>query len=204
MTWGAVAGVASAVIGAGTAVYSSRKASQIGSQAAGMADPFAENRGLFAQKLMDNWDMLTSTDPQKIMQDPQFQFLKSQGLGAIGAGSAAAGSFNSGGKLTKGAEFATGLASQFLDKQFQQRQQILGLLGQYSGATTGNPGQAGQLYGYGQSASLNYLNQGVGNTLALLNRVPWGNFGGGDGSGATNAAAGTSGAVLRPPAGWGG
>lgn len=205
MSFAGVASIATAVIGAGSAIYSARQSRRIGEQAAEMADPFAESRPLFAQKLLDNWDRLTSTNPNDILRDPEFQFLKEQGLGGINAGMAAVGKFNSGNRALEGGKYATGLASQFLDKKFQQRQQILAMLGQLSGGTTGSPAAAGQLYGYGASAGLNVLNSGVGSTLALLNRTPWATLlGQGGGGGGVNAAAGTSGSVLTPPPGWGG
>lgn len=69
-----------------------------------MADPFAGSRDNFAQLLVQDWNRLTSTDPAQVLKDPQFQFLKEQGLGAIGAASAASGSYNSGTRGIKGAE----------------------------------------------------------------------------------------------------
>lgn len=203
MSFAATATIAAAAIGAGSSIYSARRASQTGRDAAALADPFAGDRGTFAQRLVSDWDRLSTLDPMAILNDPAYQFIKEQGLSGINASAAAGGSFNSGNRLRELTRFSSGLASQFADRQFQQRMQIADRLGQYSGATTGNPAAAGQYMGYGSSAATNYLSQGVGNTLALLNRVPWSQLFGpaAEVGGGSNVAQG-----VRIPSnpGWGG
>jgi hypothetical protein len=178
MTMASVAAIAGPLIGLGTSIYSSRQARDTGNNAAALADPFAGERGRYGQTLSDMWAQLTSMDPSTIMKDPQFQFLKEQGLGALNSNMAAKGMYGSGNRGTEAAKFATGLSTQFLN--------ILGMLGQLSGGTTGNMGAAGQYYGQGNMSGVNYTNQGIGGLLGQLGRVNWGGP-----QGATNGNSGT-------------
>ena len=185
MTWVAVAGVAGAAITAGTSIYSSRQAARNGQQSSTLADPFSGDRPRYAQRLSEQWEQLTSNRPQDTFSDPTYQGMQMASQGANAASMAANGMSNSG---TNAAESGRIGAANYLaanNARWTRNQNILGMLGSFSGATTGNPGAAGQLYGYGASAGLNYLNQGVGSTIGALQRVPWQNlgFGGNGGTG---------------------
>lgn len=165
------------VIGAGTSLYSAYWGSRGNSgasanpeQLAALADPFGPHREGWAQRLEEMWSSLSTMNPQEIMKDPQFAFLKEQGLGALNSSMAAKGMYSSGNRGVEGARFAEGLSTSFLDKRWQQQQQLLGNLLTASGATSGAPGAAAQAYGSQYAANESRVTGGIGNALGLLSR----------------------------------
>lgn len=192
------------VAGIGTNLYGAYRAARGGgsndpANLAALADRFGSHREGWAQLLESTWGNLSSTNPAEIMKNPNFQFLKEQGLGAINAGSAAGGMFASGNRGIEGAKFASGLSTNFLNQQFNQNQALIGNLLTASGANSGNPGQASTNYGLQTAANTQGLLGGIGSALGLLGRTNWGTGDSNTPTGGGNVAGG----LIPPPNPWG-
>lgn len=119
-----MAAVTAAAIGAGTAIYSAKQASKQAKSAQAAADPFAPNRGQYAEqlnKLMADPSSITETPEYKARLEAVARTLASQGY--AGSGNMAIEAANAGGAA------------------FQQAYDRLAVL---SGATTGSPAAASQ------------------------------------------------------------
>ena len=138
MTWGNIGGAAVSVIGGALLSRGSSGASS--SPGAAAADPFASQRPQYQQLLQQ-----LMTDPNAFTQSAQSQAVTKQGMNAIDANMAAKGLTNSGAQEQALTEYATQQAGQ----GYQQQMANLMTL---SGATTSNPGQAGQILNSQQSA----------------------------------------------------
>lgn len=162
-----------------------------GQQAAQAADPFGELRKGFGNRLQFGFDELTRFDPTQISLDPAYQFRLRSGIDAVNRGAAANGMLGSGNRLIALQELGQGLATDFTQQQWQRNMGILGMLGQFSGATTGSPASAGNLMFQGQQAGNQQFNSGLNSItsgLGGLSRTNWGNlFGGNNGGGAPGA-----------------
>ena len=132
-----------------------------GQQAAQAADPFGSYRASFGNRLESGFDSLTKFDPTQISLDPAYQFRLKSGIDAVNRGSAAQGMLGSGNRLIALQELGQGLASDFTKDQWSRNMGILGMLGQFSGATTGNPAAAGNLMMQGNQLSNNQFTQGL-------------------------------------------
>lgn len=168
------------VVGAGSTLYNAYRGSRsngaqgsnTGPQAAAAADPFGQFREGFGQQLSSGFGGLTRFDPSQIQNDPAYQFQMQQGTDAINKGDAASGMLGSGNRGIELEKYGQGLASNFTQQQFGRNMSILQMLGQFSGATTGNPGAAGQAYTQGGQ---NAFNNGQTNQTNLgygLNQLP--------------------------------
>lgn len=159
-TVGAIRGIT------GNGVGTQQGAQQAGRDAAAAADPFANQRGFYQDWLKQNFPNLVSNDPAQIMKDPAYQFQLDQGVKAIDRSAAAGGMFNSGNRPLELEKFGQGLASDFTQKQFARNNATLSQLLGLTGATSGNPGAAGNalLSGFTGATNLqgNYLNQLLG------------------------------------------
>lgn len=161
-------GVVAAVIGAGTAVYSASQArsnagrvQNAANQGANQADPGAGLRPAFQDILMQKFPQLGSTDPNDILKDPSFQFLHDQGMRDINNKASSDGTLRSGTILEDMSKFNQDLSSTYMDKQFQRNMSMLGVLGNFSGLNTGQPGVAGQITAQGGVNTSNAMTQGM-------------------------------------------
>lgn len=163
--------VAGAVAGAATSSILGGSSSQQTSQAAGAADPFAQQRPQYMQQLQDMMNPNLGFTPQ----DPSYAFRFNQGMQAVNAGQAGSGMLNSGHRLMALEDYGQGTASTEYANQFSR-------LSQLSGANIGSPAAAGQI-----TANGNAQQQGAASTLgnAVSTAVKgWGtsDSGGGGGS----------------------
>ena len=170
-----------AVIGAGTSLYSAYSSSRANRGASGspeemarLADPFNAHREDWAQRLESMWGELSTMNPMDIMKDPQFAFLKEQGLGALGSTMASKGMYSSGTHGTEAAKFATGLSTSFLNQRFNQQMSLVDRLLTTSGANSGNPAAASSNYGQQYAANRSGLYGGIGSALGMLGRTQQG------------------------------
>jgi len=146
------AGLASSVVGAGTAIYGASQSSSNAAQSAALADPFASQRPQYQGQLS-----ALMADPSSISKTPGYQFQFDQGMQALERQQAAGGAANSGQAETAAIQFGQGLAQ----TSFGNWESMLADL---SGANIGNPGQAGQLSGQYQ----NQANQGIQSAIGSL------------------------------------
>ena len=103
-------------------------------EAAGLADPFASQRGQYQKQLQG-----LLTDPNSFKTDPGYQFALSQGQQSIESANAANNGSRRGGSLAPElAKFTEGYANQSYDTRIQQLMQL-------AGANSGSPGTAGTL-----------------------------------------------------------
>jgi len=137
-------------------------------QAAATADPFAPLRPEFQQQLRDRFQELINFDPNKIKDDPAYQFQLEQGEEALNRASAASGMYRSGNRGTELTKFGQGLASSFTEKQFARNQQILSTLAQLSGVNVSNPVAAAQLGLSGFTGATNLQNNATNQIFSWL------------------------------------
>lgn len=102
--------------------------------AAGLADPFASQRGQYQTQL----NTLTQ-NPGSFASSPYYQFAYDQGLNAVNRTAAAAGNLNSGNRLAALTKYGQGMAGQ---GYFQQAN----LLSNLAGVNAGSPAAAAQAY----------------------------------------------------------
>ncbi len=153
-----------AVVGIGSSVNNlvngRRQANAVGNQAAAAADPFAEQRPFFQELLKGFIPNVLSQDPtQWLRQNPFVQ----QTMEDITKGTkleyAAQRKLNAGGVLPELQKRETAAMMGFQNQWFNQQSTNAQLLALLSGATTSQPGQAGQaLYGAGMSGILGQNN----------------------------------------------
>lgn len=160
MSFSAVAvGVGSAVAGA---AVSSALAPSGGGGGQSAADPFAADRPIYRQKLLD-----LINNPSSITSDPGYNFGLNTGINSVQGSAAAKGMLNSGNALADVYQFGQNYATGYL-----QNQELF--LAQLGGANVGSPGTAGQIanqnYQSGQQAAAAVGNQiggavgqGIGN-----------------------------------------
>ena len=157
--------------------------------AAGMADPFAAQRGQYQQQLLG-----LLTDPSSFKSDPGYKFALQQGQeGITRAENALAGTMRSGALAPELAKFTEGYASQAYNDRISQ----LALL---SGATTGSPAAAGQLYAGGYNANQSSIGGGIKTIGDLIGGLL--GIGGSSGGGlvdAINKLIGGQGSALTDP-----
>lgn len=165
---GAIAAVVGAVGGIAGQADASRRASHVASNAADRADPFGSQRPQYQDWLSSNFPLLSSPNPEDILKNPNFQFMKAQGdMGIKNLNSSVFGSPRNGTLFEDMGKFDTGIASGFINDQFNRNMASLSLGADLSGARIGAPGQAGQILATaGQNA--------VGNQSDM-----WGQVGGG-------------------------
>lgn len=164
-----------------SATRSQRNTQNAANAAADRADPFGDYRAQFANRLESGFDALTRFDPTQISLDPAYQFRLKSGIDAINRGAAANGMLGSGNRLIALQELGQGLASDFTQQQWNRNMGILGMLGQFSGATTGSPASAGNLMLQGGQAANSQFNQGlnaIGSGLGGLSKSNWWNSSG--------------------------
>lgn len=104
-----------------------------GSSGYQMADPFASQRGQYQQQLQRL--MTQGIDPN----DPAYRASMTQGMDAIQRSQAAKGMLGSGNTMAELQQFGSGLAAQQFQSQYDR-------LAELSGARSGSPASAGQLY----------------------------------------------------------
>jgi len=178
MSFGAVAvGVGSAVAGA---AVSSALAPSGGGGGAAAADPFAADRPIYRQKLLD-----LINNPSSITSDPGYNFGLNTGINSVQGSAAAKGMLNSGNALSDVYQFGQNYATNYL-----QNQELF--LAQLAGANVGSPGTAGQInqqnYVAGQQAA-----SAVGNQVGSAVGQGIGNWLGGGGYSGGNPFAGSGG-----------
>lgn len=158
--------------------------------AANAADPFGPYRDLFGGTLARNFGQLTTFDPDQIKTDPAYQFQLQQGTNAVNRGAAAQGTLGSGNRLIALQELGQGLASNFEDKAWQRQMQTLGYLGNFSGASNGNMGAAGNILDNGAANQYGAFGSGLNSLASGLGGLSknWGGLGSifGGGGGAPN------------------
>ena len=117
-------------------------ASTVGSRAASLADPFAEQRPQYQQQLAK-----LMSDPGSLATSPLYKFAQEQGLEAVNRTAGARGQLGSGNRLADLTRYGQGLAG-------QQFFQMAPLLGRFAGADTSSPAAAGSAYAYGQGKAM--------------------------------------------------
>lgn len=149
------AGLASSVIGAGTAAYG---ASQAGSQGAAAADPFGSQRPMY-QNMLSN----LMANPSSVTSLPGYQFQFDQGMQALERGQAASGTLGGGTASTEDIKFGQGLASTSFGNWEAILQQLAG----------GNLGtsNAGSLTSSGVSGMYGAIGQGIGAIGGALGKM---------------------------------
>lgn len=157
-------------------------------EAAGLADPFAPQRGQYQDQLS-----ALLKDPNSFKTDPGYQFAKQQGQDAIESSSNALyGTRRTGSLSPELAKFTEGYASQAYDTRIQQLMQL-------SGANSGSPGTAGTLLQGGFDRNQQALSGGTLGALAPLIRMITGGSGiPGIGSGSGVGGIGGGGSVTNP------
>lgn len=188
----AIASVVAAAGSAASQADSSRRARNMAVDASKLADPAAPDREQYRNWLTANFPSMSSPDPNEILKNPNFQFMKDQGnLAITNANASTMGSRRNGTLLEDMSKFNTGLASGFINDQFQRNMSVMGLAADLGGFRVGAPGTAGQILATaGQNAVGNnsdMWNQ-IGGGLQLLRRG-----GTGGGTGLNQAFAGGSG-----------
>lgn len=131
MVWAAIGAAAVSVVGGAIAAHNSPSGSG-NPGAAAAADPFASQRAQYQPMLQQ-----LIANPSSVTNTPGYQFNLQQGLGGIQASQASMGLGSSGNTDAARETFASGLASNTYQQQFNN----LSLL---SGATSGNTGAASQ------------------------------------------------------------
>lgn len=164
MTLATVAAVVGIGAGVNSIVQSNRNRPGGGGstdQAANTADPFRQHRGFYGLELGTQYNNLQRFNPADIEIDPEYQFLRDQGIGAINKGAAASGMLGSGTRLLDLQKFGTGLASNFADRKYNRQLSLLQMLGGWSGATTGSPTGAASALQNGNNAANNQFGAGL-------------------------------------------
>ena len=226
----AAAVIGSAVVGAGATAYAANSAADAQTNAANTAA--ATQRGMYdamrkdlqpymdigqtaSNDLMSRMPFLTSPismDQASLERTPGYQFNLSQGLKSVQNGAAARGLGTSGAAMKGAAQFATGLADNTYQNQFnneninrtQAYNRLFGLvgLGQNAAAGVGNAGvttgqgiSSAQIgAGNAQAAGYNAMGGAVANganqvgNLFLMNTLSGGSLFGNGGSGGGNGA----------------
>lgn len=133
---------ATAPVGGVNAQNMSDWASMAGQTAAGLADPFAEQRPQYQQQLSK-----LMSDPGSLATSPLYKFALDQGLEAVNRTAGAKGLLGSGNRLTDLTKFGTGLAGENFFK-------MAPILSRLAGADTSSPAAAGTAYAYGQGKAM--------------------------------------------------
>jgi hypothetical protein len=155
--------IASGVIGAGASVHNANTARDTATQGAQMADPAGPDRGFFRDWLKQNFMSLGNPDPNEILKNPNFQFMKQQGeLGVMNNNVANFGSMRNGTLAEDMSKFNTGLASNFIGDQFQRNMQLMGFAGGLGGFSSGNLGASGQIMAGGGQNYFGNMNNAMG------------------------------------------
>jgi len=117
---------------------------------AGMADPFASQRGMYQGQLAQLMSNFGQTDVSKL---PGYQ----AGLQAVMRAGGAQGFMNSGNMMAELAQYGQNAYQQNIQNQLAEAQ----LLGHFAGADTGSPVAAGQLAQSGQTNAWNLAGQAM-------------------------------------------
>ena len=137
-------------------LYQGSQAGGAASAAAGAADPFASQRGMYQTMLRQ-----LMTDPNMIMQSPIYQTEMEAGIDAVNRTAGAKGQLTSGNRLTALQKYGSGVAADVFSK-------YAGLLSTLSGATTGSPAAAGQAIQGGASQQSGYGAQAMSYAIPLI------------------------------------
>ena len=159
-TIAAVVGAVAATAGAANSIQQSRRAGAAANRAADAADPFSGMRPQFQDMLSELFPSLTTLDPNAVRDDPQYQFMRDEGLGSIDNAASANGLLRSGNRDQERMRFASGLAGQFADARFNRQMSILGVISQLAGGNIGSPSAAGQAIQNGAANQTNIQNNG--------------------------------------------
>lgn len=133
------------------------------SEGARMADPFAAERPQYADALRR-----MMTDPNSFAGDPSYQFRVGQGQQALERSNAAKGYLGSGNMNLDLTKYGQDMGSQEYQNQYAR-------LAQLSGANTGSPATAGQVYGQGMQNVANQ-NQQTSGSLGNVARSVYDNW----------------------------
>lgn len=129
-------------------------------EAAGLADPFASQRGGYQQQLST-----LLKDPNSFKTDPGYKFALGQGQEAVGnASDALYGTRRNGALAPELAKYTEGYATQAYDTRIQQLMQL-------AGANSGSPGTAGALLQGGFDRNQTALGGGALGALAPI--IQW-------------------------------
>lgn len=143
------------------------KPQQAFNTAAGLADPFASQRGQYQTQLQG-----LLTNPNSFVMDPGARFAMQQGQeGITRAENALSGTMRTGSLAPDLAKFTTGYANQAYNDRIQQLMYL-------SGALTGSPAAAGQLSAQGYGQTQNALGGGIKTIGDLISGI-FGNQSGG-------------------------
>ena len=188
MSWGAIGASAVSLVGSKLLGGSGSNGGAQGQAAANAADPFASQRSQYQPMLAD-----LIKNPSSVTSTPGYQFNLEQGLGSVQAGNAARGIGTSGANDAAKMQFASGLASQTYQQDFNN----LALL---SGATSGNTGAAASAIQTGNANTNSALGTVAG---ALGNQFKsWmGSSSGSSGGGGTTSGSADLGSLLQSPMG---
>lgn len=169
---GTAAAVISAGVGLRNAIRGNRDAQAVGNNAAAAADPFASQRERYQGILNTNIDNWLSRDPTQWMENNPFvQYTLDKITGTTNRQFAAMRGLKSGGVLAALQDRLLPQIAGFQNQWFQQGQQNAQLLALLGGATTSQPGAAGQaIYGAGMSG-IQQQNNAWGSLPTQLNQI---------------------------------
>lgn len=170
-TIASIVGIASGI----NNLRNSRKAPQVGQEAAAISDPAIEDRPQFRNWVLQNWPGMSKFDPKAVERDPGYQFQLQEGISNIDRAASAAGMLRSGTRLEDLTKFSSGLASDYVQKQFERNMRLMGMAGQFGGFTTGSPAAAGQAVLQGDQngwARENSALGQIGASFQQLSRMP--------------------------------
>lgn len=162
------------VIGIGTGVNSllnsgSTPPAPGSQQGANAADPAAAQRPFFQDYLRNHFNNLANPDPRAIQDNPNYKFMQAEGYNdIIRADTANLGSTRGGTFGEDMAKYSSGLASSFIQQQFQNNMSVMDRLSGLGGFTTGSPAAAGQILATGGQQGYNNFNNSLGQIGAGL------------------------------------
>lgn len=142
-------------------LYQSGKREDVANTSAGLADPFASQRGQYQTQLSN-----LMKDPSLINNDPSYQFRLKSGQDALERSNAAKGYLGSGNMLIDLQQYGQRAASDEYNNQIKR-------LSELAGAQFG-PGTAGTNYQTGMNGSLAQQYQGL-SALGTAGRELWNN-----------------------------
>lgn len=150
-------------------LYEANKRRQAAGTAAGLADPFASQRGQYQTQLSN-----LMANPNSIVNDPSYKFRLDQGQQALERSNVAKGYLGSGNMPIDLINYGQGAASQELNNQKS-------FLANLAGANIGNPGAAASAYGTGMNNSLAQQYQGLSD-LGTAGRLIYNRYNSGSGA----------------------
>lgn len=169
---GTAAAVISTGLGIRSAIRGGRDQRAAGDAAAAAADPFASQRERYQGILNTNIENWLSRDPTQWMQNNPFvQYTLDKITGATNRQFSAMRGLKSGGVLTALQDRLLPQIAGFQNQWFQQGQQNSQLLALLAGATTGQPGVAGQAIYGGNMSGVNASNNAWGSIPTQLNQL---------------------------------